>query len=195
MAEEPLPVEEQVEETESESEVEEPKPVEEELPDVAGLTCNVKDLTDIQRKALLSKHKEKNDHPFYEIKTNRKGITSIHKRKQTVAQEVKDIAPTSVLTDTQMLQALVMDLDRKIAKLHGKHKKLKNRVNIIDEETMVIEEEPSDIDEPEEEYEPPPPPPKKHKRREETYYEPYYEQPRVSRLKCRPTRTLRSLFG
>ena len=190
MAEEPLPVEEQVVE-ESESEVEEPKPVEEELPDVAGLTCNVKDLTDIQRKALLSKHKENNDHPFYEIKTNRKGITSIHKRKQTVAQEVKAVAPTSTLTDTQMLQALVMDLDRKIAKLHGKHKKLKNRVNIIDEETMVIEEEPSDVEEPA--YEPPPPPPKR--RQEQQYYEEYYEPPRRSRLKCRPTRTLRSLFG
>ena len=188
MAEAPLPVEEQTQETEVAEEVAE------ELHDVSGLTANVKDITDAQRKALLAKYQESNDHPFYEIKTNRKGVTSIHKRKQTVAQEVKAVAPTSTLTDVQMLQALVMDLDRKIAKLHGKHKKLKNRVNVIDEETMVIEEEPEEIDEPEEEEYVPPPPPKKRRQIEEPYYETYYE-PRKSRLKCRPTRTLRSLFG
>ena len=109
--------------------------------ELKSLNVPVKKLSKSQREKMIKEFAEKDDHPNYSFKTNKNGVMTIRKRKQTVEQEIKDIHPKSTLSDTQVLQAQIINLERKYIKLENKHKKLKRRVNIIDNETVVIDDD------------------------------------------------------
>ena len=109
--------------------------------ELKSLNVPVKKLSKSQRERMIKEFAEKDDHPNYSFKTNKNGVMTIRKRKQTVEQEIKDIHPKSTLSDTQVLQAQIINLERKYIKLENKHKKLKRRVNIIDNETVVIDDD------------------------------------------------------
>lgn len=107
--------------------------------DVGNLKIPISRLTKDQKSQLIEKYKTKNNHPYYEIRKNTKGVLTVYKRRKTVQEELEEDHPGLKLTDTQMLQAQVINLERKYAALLGKHKKLKRRVNQIDEETIVMD--------------------------------------------------------
>ena len=109
--------------------------------ELKSLNVPVKKLSKSQREKMIKEFAEKDDHPNYSFKTNKNGVMTIRKRKQTVEQEINDIHPKSTLSDTQVLQAQIINLERKYIKLENKHKKLKRRVNIIDNETVVIDDD------------------------------------------------------
>ena len=109
--------------------------------ELKSLNVPVKKLSKSQRERMIKEFAEKDDHPNYSFKTNKNGVMTIRKRKQTVEQEINEIHPKSTLSDTQVLQAQIINLERKYIKLENKHKKLKRRVNIIDNETVVIDDD------------------------------------------------------
>ena len=111
------------------------------IDELKSLNVPVKKLSKSQRERMIKEFAEKDDHPNYSFKTNKNGVMTIRKRKQTVEQEINDIHPKSTLSDTQVLQAQIINLERKYIKLENKHKKLKRRVNIIDNETVVIDDD------------------------------------------------------
>ena len=110
-----------------------------------SLKLPVNKLSKTQREKIIKEYAEQNNHPYYYLKPNKNGVMMIRKRKQTVEQEIAELHPGSSLSQTQLLQAQIINLERKYIKLENKHKKLKRRVNIIDNETLVIDDDDMDL--------------------------------------------------
>ena len=106
-----------------------------------SLDIPVKKLMKSQRERLIEEYAENNNHPHYTIKKNKNGGVTIRKRRQTVEQEIAELHPGYSLSPTQLLQAQIINLERKYINLEQKHKKLKRRVNIIDNETVIIDDD------------------------------------------------------
>lgn len=113
---------------------------EEKPEDLSTLNCPLKKLTNEQKKALVEQYKDKNDHPAYEIRANSKGAMTIYKRRRNAEEEIKEEHPNAKLSDLQMLHAQIINLERRYVGLYDKHKRLKRRVNKIDEDTILFED-------------------------------------------------------
>lgn len=106
------------------------------IEEIKSLTIPVSKLTKEQKDMIL----KMNEHPFYEKYADKKGVEKLRKRRKSTQEVIKETHPNSKLSDVQMIQTLYIDLAKKYEKLHEKHKKLKKRVNIIDEDTITLEQ-------------------------------------------------------